>query len=49
MTTREAQQKINDFKEAIRYHGHLHNQKQLEDGIASMKIMDRFLGYYNSS
>lgn len=28
---------------AVEYHGHIHDQKTLEDGIAAMKILDRFL------
>lgn len=46
-TTKEAQKKIRQIMKAVEYHGHIHDQKTLEDGIAAMKILDRFLQYYN--
>lgn len=46
-TTMEAQAKVREMKRAYQYHGHLHNEKELEDGIAAMQILGRYLDYYN--
>jgi RNase H-fold protein (predicted Holliday junction resolvase) len=38
-TTKEAKYKIYSIKKAVQYHGHIHGEKELEDGIAAMKIL----------
>lgn len=46
-STIEATDLLLNFQRAIGRTGHLHKQKDLKDGIASMIILQRFLNYYN--
>lgn len=47
-TTKEAASKLKDIELNYAKWGHLHQEKQLLDGMAAMNILQRYLTYYNS-